>query len=85
MTPKISNADLVLVRKSIQAEDGNIVVCVNKGESMVKVFRRAPNGEIILSSLNQKAEYAPLVASRQDFRVEGVVVGVISYSMRGEG
>jgi repressor LexA len=77
MVPKIAEGDMVLVRKTVVAEQGATVVCVNKGESMIKVLRKASGRDLILSSVNS-AKHPPFLASG-DFRIEGVVVGVISY------
>ena len=76
MTPKIHNKDLVLVKKSDDAQNGEIVVCVNRGEALIKRIQKSDNA-IILISENKK--YDPFVADK-DFRIEGVVRGVISYS-----
>ena len=76
MTPKIHNKDLVLVKKSDDAQHGEIVVCVNRGEALIKRIQKSDNA-IILISENKK--YDPFVADK-DFRIEGVVRGVISYS-----
>lgn len=74
MTPKINNGDLVLVRKTNTAESGEIVVCVNGGRVLIKKFLKGnPN---VLSSINEK--FDPFV-SDDDFRIEGVVKGVLSY------
>ncbi|MBU0976477.1 MAG: transcriptional repressor LexA [Patescibacteria group bacterium] len=74
MEPKIQKGDLVVVRKTSTADSGNIVVCVNDGEAIIKKFQKE-NGRIILNSLNPK--YSPFLAS-DDFRIEGEVRGVIS-------
>ena len=47
-------------------------------EVLIKKIQKSP-GQVILSSLNSEA-YPPFTANR-DFRIEGVVKGVISYSM----
>lgn len=77
MTPKINNGDLVIAKKTSDANDGDIVVCVNDGMAIIKKIKKDKNG-IILTSLNDK--YEPFIASK-DFRVEGVVKGVLSYSI----
>lgn len=75
MEPKIGDGDLVIVRKTNHAENGNIIVCVNNGEVLIKKLKK--DSEIILISLNPKFE--PFVAS-DDFRIEGVVRSVLSYT-----
>lgn len=79
MSPKINDKDLVVVRRSNTAKDGNIVVCVNKGEVLIKKIQK--DQKIILSSLNPK--YPPFVAD-DDFRIEGVVRGVYSYDLSND-
>jgi len=74
MEPRIFNGDLVLARKSKIAESGDIVICVNDGEALIKKIKM--NGEYILISLNSK--YEPFIASRDNFRVVGLVRGIFS-------
>ena len=76
MYPKINDGDLVIAKKTNEAENGSIVVCVNSGEALIKKIQK--NGKIILVSVNQA--YQPFVAS-DDFRVEGIVRGIYSYSI----
>lgn len=74
MSPKINDKDLVVVRKTNDAENGNIVLCINDGEALIKKIQKG--NQIILTSLNPK--YEPFIASK-DFRIEGVVRGIYSY------
>lgn len=85
MAPRINNGDLVIVRRAKTAANGDVVVCVDDGEAKIKKFqknppsprlRRAGKTEIILESFNPK--YSPFLATK-DFRVEGVVKGVLGY------
>lgn len=77
MEPKIKQGDLVIVRKNTNPEDGNIVVCVNNNEVMIKKVEKN-NDNVFLTSLNQK--YKTILADRDNFKVEGVVKGVLSYT-----
>jgi len=77
MVPKIHNNDLVIVKKTNVANNGDVVVCVNGGEALIKRIQKS-DGKIILMSENK--EYEPFIAS-DDFRVEGIVKGVLSYAM----
>lgn len=76
MSPKINDKDLVIARRANDAEDGSIVVCVNKGEALIKKIQKGQ--QIILISLNPK--FPSFVAS-EDFRIEGVVRGIYSYEL----
>lgn len=75
MLPKIHEGDLVIAKKSKNATNGNIVVCVNNGEALIKKVHKE-NGNTILTSLNQS--FSPILAS-DDFRIEGIVRGIVSY------
>lgn len=78
MEPKIKDKDLVIARKmKVVDRSGEIVVCVNKGEALIKRLDIDPNGRKILVSLN--SEFPPFVAA-DDFAIEGLVRGVLSYS-----
>lgn len=74
MVPKISDGDLLIVKRTNTPKNGNIMVCVNNGETVVKKVQ-IKDKKTILVSLNQNFE--PFLAS-DDFRVEGEVRGVIS-------
>ncbi len=77
MLPKINNGDFVIAQKSNQIKDSEIVVCVNNEEALIKKISKKKD-DVILVSLN--SEFAPFVAAN-DFRVEGIVKGVISNKM----
>lgn len=74
MEPKINEGDLVIARKTDDADSGSIVVCVNDGEALIKKIKKEERN-IILISLNPK--YQPFLASR-NFKIEGEVRGVIT-------
>ena len=75
MSPTIKDKDLVIARRSNIFDNGQIAVCVNDGEALIKkIYKTADN--IILRSTNEKFE--PFLASA-DFHVEGIVKGVFSY------
>lgn len=76
MIPKINEGDVVIAQKSVSADNGNMVVCVNNGEALIKRIQKERNN-IILSSLNPR--YDPFIAAK-DFRIEGIVKGVVSNS-----
>jgi repressor LexA len=75
MEPKIQDGDFVIAKKTSEASDGEIVVCVNEGEALVKKIKKSEK-DYILISLNN--EYQPFIANRKNFHIEGVVKGVIS-------
>ena len=77
MNPKINNGDLVIAKKSSSCDSGDIVVCVNNGEAIIKKVQKE-NDHILLISINQAI--APFTAS-SDFRIEGIVKGIFSYSL----
>jgi repressor LexA len=75
MEPKIQDGDFVIAKKSNEAHDGEIVVCVNDGEALVKKIKKSGK-DYILISLNH--EYQPFIALSKNFHIEGIVKGVIS-------
>lgn len=76
MQPKIHNGDIVFVRQAETADNGDIVLCINDGEGLIKQYS-SNKGQVILSSINSE-KYPSFVAS-EDFRIEGVVKGLFSY------
>ena len=73
MVPRIHEEDIVLARKQQVANDGDIIVCVNDGEALIKKLSRSRQATLLVS-LNQ--EYDPIVAA-DDFRVEGIVKSIV--------
>jgi len=76
MINKIHDGDLVIARRQNIAADGDIVVCTNNGEALIKKVQKQKKGAILVS-LNEK--FSPFLAE-EDFRIEGIVRGVYSYS-----
>ena len=77
MLPKINPGDFVVVEKSNKAENGVTALCVNDGQVLIKKIN-LQNKKVILASLN--TEFEPFIAA-DDFRVEGIIRGVISNKM----
>ena len=75
MEPRIYDGDLVLAKRQNVAETGDIAICVNQGEAVIKKIKKEKAG-VILISLNQK--YEPFFASTENFRIEGTVKTIIS-------
>ena len=76
MLPKISNGDFVIIEKTNKSENGSMVLCVNDEQVLIKKIKQQnKKDKVILVSLN--SEFEPFLAA-DDFRVEGVVRGVIS-------
>ncbi len=78
MEPKIHDGDLLIARRSQDADNGSVVVCINDGEALVKKVQRNGN-QTFLTSLN--SSYSPFLAST-DFRIEGIIKGVISQNIQ---
>lgn len=74
MKDKIIEGDLVIARKTSHADSGNIVICVNNGEALIKKVQKEGN-KYILTSINP--DYPPFTAAK-DFRICGEVKGIIS-------
>jgi len=74
MEPKINDSDLVIARKTNDADSGSVVVCVNDGEALIKKIKKEGRNTILIS-LNPK--YQPFLADK-NFRIEGEVRGVIT-------
>lgn len=78
MEPKIHEGDFVIAQKSSEAIDGQVVICVNDGEALIKKIKKS-GSNYFLFSLNQK--YEPFIANEDAFHIEGVVKGVISNNL----
>ena len=72
----ILDGDYILVEKTAQVTEGDIVVALVSGsESTLKRFYPAPNGRIRLQPAN--AQMAPLLISGKDLKIQGRVIGVL--------
>jgi len=78
MKPKINPGDLLITKRNNKPENGKIMVCVYKGEVMVKKVIVEKNN-YILASLNQK--YNPIMADEKDLQIEGEVRGIFTFSL----
>lgn len=73
----ILDGDYVVVNRRPSAEIGQTVVALVEGEATVKLFYKKDGG-VELRAANPA--YAPIrVSPEQEFRIEGVVVGVIRH------
>jgi repressor LexA len=77
MKPRIVPGDLVIVKIANYADDGDLIVCVNKRMTLIKQLRKTNKG-IMLVSFN--SDYEPFEPA-EDFRIEGIVKGLISYQV----
>ena len=75
MEPKIKQGDLVIAQQASKAENGDLVVCVNNEEALIKKYFKQNKG-ILLQSLN--SDYEPFIAGA-DFRIEGIVRNIFQY------
>lgn len=71
----IDEGDIIVIDKSLEASNGDLVVCFVDGEFAIK-FLRMENGKLLLCPANDK--YAPIeVTNAEGFRVWGVVTYTI--------
>lgn len=75
----ILDGDYVVVRRQPQADNGQTVVALIRGEATVKRFHRR-GGRVELHPANPTM--APIVVEAEEsFRIEGVVIGVIRHCL----
>jgi repressor LexA len=72
----IMDGDMVVVRPQAAAENGEIVAALLGNEATVKRFRRGER-EVVLTPENPEFEPIVVAEERQDFRIIGVVVGLL--------
>lgn len=77
----ISEGDLLVVDRSLEAEHGDLAVCCLDGEFTLKRLRFLPGGGLVLMPSNPR--YRPIpVGPDADFKVWGVVVFTIKANRR---
>lgn len=73
MEPKISEGDVVIVRKQDDAESGNIVIAtVNGDEATCKKIKKTESGLMLIST---NPDYEPFIYSWED--VERIPVRIL--------
>lgn len=81
MLPMIKEGDLIIAKRTIDINDSQIAVCVNNGEVLIKKIQKIsdPNNRIRYNLISLNNNYPPFLADN-DFRIEGLVRGVLSYT-----
>ncbi len=74
MAPKIEHNDIVVVKRQLTAQPGDIVVALIGSETTIKKYL-PKRGQIVLQPLNP--EYEPMVVKPSRIRIQGVVKGVM--------
>ena len=71
----IHDGDVLAVDRSMQAQDGDVVVACVEGEYTVKRLKKLPNSAMLVA---ENADYSPIVVSDAEaLRIWGVVVAVL--------
>jgi repressor LexA len=78
MTPRISDGDLVVVRKTEDTDSGRVVVCINEGEALIKKLQKERDRCILISS---NPNHPPFLAG-DDFRIVGEVKAIMSHNVQ---
>jgi repressor LexA len=76
MKPDIKEGDLVIAQKKNLANNGDIIVCVNGEEAIIKKYYKIDK-QILLRSINN--EKHPPFPAANNFRIEGIVRNIIKY------
>ncbi len=76
MEPKIKQGDIIIAQKQNTAENGDIVICVNNYDVLIKKYTQEDNN-VILHSLNTE-KYHPFIASKE-LKIEGIVRNILKY------
>jgi repressor LexA len=72
----ICDGDIVIVRRSNNAENGQTVIAlIDQNEATVKRFRRNMDGTVTLSPTNPT--YPQMVCAENRIAIQGVVVGLL--------
>ena len=72
---QIRDGDFVIVERRSTANEGEMVVAMVEGESTLKTYHREPDGSVRLQPANDA--YEPIYVRGGDFRLEGVVIGLM--------
>ena len=72
----IEEGDLVVVRKTQEAEPGDIIVALLNGENTLKRYKKDKNGRVFLHPENSGMEDIP-VSEEDEFYLQGVATHII--------
>lgn len=81
MLPAIKESDLVIVKKTTDVDKSQMAVCVNNGEVLIKKIQKivdTNSNKVRYNLISLNENYPPFLAS-EDFRIEGVVRGILTY------
>lgn len=78
MEPKITEGDTVIARRNADPVHGDLIVCVHNSITMIKQYLKLGH-RILLNPFNPDHKLIEVTAE-DDFKIEGVVKNVISYS-----
>jgi len=78
METTISPGDFLVAQQNLKANNGDIIVCVNEGKTIIKRFNKLSNSIILRSDNNDKEKYPDFKAG-EDFRIVGIVRNIIKY------
>jgi repressor LexA len=79
MEPKIKAGDIIIAKKQIAADPGDIVVCVYNEKAIVKKYMLF-HDHAELQSLNKKHKTIE-VYDNEELRIQGVVKNILKYDM----
>jgi repressor LexA len=72
----IQDGDFVIVEERALARNGEMVIaCLHDGEVTLKRYYRDPRGVVRLQPAN--ARYEPILVREGEFKIQGVVIGVL--------
>jgi len=74
MAPKIEHNDIVVVKRQLTANPGDIVVALIGSETTIKKYL-PKRGQIVLQPLNP--DYEPIVVKPSRLKIQGVIKGVM--------
>ena len=76
----IASGDILIVDRSEDARHDDVVVVAVQGDYLVRRWRRAPDGIVLIA---EHPDYAPLLlAGEVEYRIWGVVIAVLHYPNR---
>lgn len=74
----ICEGDLIVVRKTLEAEDGDIIVALLNGENTLKRCLKKPDGSVVLHPENSSMEDIP-IGPEDEFYIQGIATHVIKH------
>lgn len=74
MAPKIEHNDMVIIKRQLTADPGDIIAALISDETTIKKYL-PKKGQIVLQPINP--DYEPIIVKPNELKIQGIIKGVM--------